>query len=95
MCFTWMYFNFQVQPSFTISLLQSDIKAALKTAFGTLDGPLYVTDWCKGRSLSYEAGSMGDEFYAESTASASECQDSSSTVTLSVGEAISTYQSSI
>ncbi|XP_027162286.1 mediator of RNA polymerase II transcription subunit 13 isoform X1 [Coffea eugenioides] len=66
-----------VQPSFTISLLQSDIKAALKTAFGTLDGPLFVSDWCKGRSLSCEAGSMCDEFYAESTASASECQDSS------------------
>ena len=86
---------FQVQPSFTISLLQSDIKAALKTAFGTLDGPLFVSDWCKGRSLSCEAGSMCDEFYAESTASASECQDSSSNVTLSIGKAISTLQSSV
>ncbi|CAI9108175.1 OLC1v1007721C1 [Oldenlandia corymbosa var. corymbosa] len=84
-----------VQPSFTIGLLQSDIKAALKSAFGTLDGPLSVIDWCKGRSVSYEACSTSDGFYAESTASASECRDSSGSVNLSMGEAISTSQSGI
>lgn len=80
--------------STTISLLQSDIKAALRTAFGTLDGPLSVNDWCKGRSLSSDGGLIGDGLYAESTASASECRDSSSTVTLSMGEPISPSQSS-
>ncbi|KAF9607069.1 hypothetical protein IFM89_030896 [Coptis chinensis] len=27
-----------------------DVKLALKSTFGNLDGPLLVTDWCKGRS---------------------------------------------
>lgn len=86
--------SFQIQASSVISLLQSDIKAALKSAFGTLDGPLSVNDWCKGRCLSSDAGLVGDGLFAESTASASECRDSSSTVTMSVGEPISPSQSS-
>ncbi|KAL2460176.1 Tetratricopeptide repeat (TPR)-like superfamily protein [Abeliophyllum distichum] len=36
-----------VQASLTISLLQSDIKTALKTAFSSVDSPLFVTDWCR------------------------------------------------
>lgn len=89
---------FQVHPSYAISLLQSDIKAALKSAFGTYDGPLSVNDWCKGRSGQFgDAGGimMGDGYSAESSAaSVAECRDSSSTVTLSVGEPISPSQSS-
>ncbi|KAL8555994.1 hypothetical protein ACS0TY_003706 [Phlomoides rotata] len=74
-----------VQSSLTISLLQSDIKTALKSAFGNVDGPLSVTDWCRGRSPFSESGMAGDGLSAESIASASEGRDSSSTVTLSVG----------
>lgn len=90
---SWNYYFFQVQASLTMTLLQSDIKTALKTAFSSIDGPLLVTDWCRGRSQSSD-GIMGDGFSAESTASASECRDSSSTVTLSVGESMSPSLSS-
>lgn len=58
--------NFQVHASYAITLLQSDIKSALKSAFGTFDGPLSVTDWCKGRN-----GQI-DGFSAESSASIDE-----------------------
>lgn len=85
-------FFFQVHASSAISLLQSDIKTALKSAFNTLDGPLSVTDWCKGRNQSGDAGSAGDGFSADS--SMSECRDSLSTVPHSVGEPISPSQSS-
>lgn len=81
----------QVHASSVISLLQSDIKTALKSAFDILDGPLSVTDWCKGRNQSGEAGSAGDGFSAES--SISECRDPSS-VAASIGEPMSPPQSS-
>lgn len=84
---------FQVQASSTISLLQTDIRAALKSAFSSVDGPLSVSDWCRGRSPSNESGLAYDGFSAESTASASECRDSSSTATL-VGEPMSPSLSS-
>lgn len=84
-----IYYHFQVQASLTISLLQSDIKAALKSAFSSVDGPLSVIDWCRGRSPSNESGMTCDGLSAESIASASECRDSSSTVTVSVGEPMS------
>ncbi|CAH9118823.1 unnamed protein product [Cuscuta epithymum] len=84
-----------VQASLAISLLQSDVKSALKSAFGTLDGPLSVTDWCRGRGHSNDAAISGDGFLAESTGSASECRDSSSTVSLSVGEPISPSPSAV
>ncbi|XP_062016064.1 mediator of RNA polymerase II transcription subunit 13 isoform X3 [Rosa rugosa] len=74
-----------VHASSVISLLQSDIKTALKSAFGMLDGPLSVTDWCKGRNQSGET--TVDGFSAESTIS--DCRDSSSTVALSMGEPLS------
>ncbi|KAJ8562552.1 hypothetical protein K7X08_031004 [Anisodus acutangulus] len=83
-----------VQASVTLTLLQNDIKAALKSAFSTMEGPLSVVDWCKGRSQSNDGGISGDGFSAESTVSASECRDSSSTISLSVGEPISPSQSS-
>ncbi|XP_048235321.1 mediator of RNA polymerase II transcription subunit 13 isoform X2 [Ricinus communis] len=75
-----------------ISLLQSEIKTALKSAFGNLDGPLSVTDWCRGRGQSGDGVSTVDGSYAESMLS--ECKDSSSTVCLSVGEPMSPAQSS-
>ncbi|KAK6136806.1 hypothetical protein DH2020_029454 [Rehmannia glutinosa] len=78
-----------VQASLTISLLQSEIKSALKSAFSNVDGPLSVTDWCRGRSPSNESGMTCDGVSAESIASASECRDSSSTVTVSVGDPMS------
>lgn len=66
---------FQVPASYAITLLQSDIKLALKSAFGNFDGPLSVMDWCKGRN-----GQI-DGFSAESSASINDCRDSSSTPT--------------
>lgn len=75
-----------------MSLLQSDIKTALKSAFGTLDGPLSVTDWCKGRGQIGDSGSIGDGLSAESAVN--ESKDSSSTVMLNIGEPISPSHSS-
>ncbi|KAK9274364.1 hypothetical protein L1049_019178 [Liquidambar formosana] len=80
-----------VHASSVISLLQSDVKTALRSAFSILDGPLSVTDWCKGRSQSGDTGTSGDGFSTELTLS--ECRDSSNTVTLSAGEPISPSQS--
>ncbi|XP_038695837.1 mediator of RNA polymerase II transcription subunit 13-like isoform X1 [Tripterygium wilfordii] len=81
-----------IHPSSVISLLQSEIKTALKSAFGNLDGPLPVIDWCKGRSQSCDVPMTGDGSFAESTIS--EYRDSSSTITLSVGEPMSPAHSS-
>ncbi|XP_015878817.2 mediator of RNA polymerase II transcription subunit 13 isoform X3 [Ziziphus jujuba] len=81
----------EVHVSSVISLLQSDIKTALKSAFDILDGPLSVTEWCKGRNQSGEAGSTSDLFSSESTIS--EFRDSSSAAA-SVGEPMSPSQSS-
>lgn len=80
----------QVHTSSVISLLQSDIKTALKSAFDILDGPLSVTDWCKGRNLSSEAGSAGD---GSSESTISEYRDPSS-VAASIGDPMSPSQSS-
>ena len=74
----------QVPPSSVTSLLQSDVKMAMKSAFGSLDGPLTVIDWCKGRSQSIESGAAGDGY----SYSISETKDSSSTLNI-VGEPIS------
>ncbi|KAK7331485.1 hypothetical protein VNO77_25710 [Canavalia gladiata] len=64
-----------VHASTAISLLQSDIKTALKSAFTNLEGPLSVTDWCKGRNQLVDTGSIIDGVSAES--SINECRDSS------------------
>ncbi|XP_045816593.1 mediator of RNA polymerase II transcription subunit 13 isoform X1 [Trifolium pratense] len=64
-----------LHASTVISLLQSDIKTALKSAFSNLEGPLSVTDWCKGRNQLGDTGSIVDGVSAES--SISECRDSS------------------
>ncbi|KAJ6837568.1 mediator of RNA polymerase II transcription subunit 13 [Iris pallida] len=77
-----------VQVSSVISLLQSDIKGALKSAFGSLDGPLSLIDWCKGRSQSVDSGGIGDVY----SFSASDSKDLSSSVTLA-GEPMSPSQS--
>lgn len=82
----------QVHASSVISLLQSDMKVALKSAFGNLDGPLTVTDWCKGRSQLGDAAIVSDGYAVESTVG--EVKDSSSSVTLAGGEPISPSQSS-
>ncbi|XP_050219690.1 mediator of RNA polymerase II transcription subunit 13 isoform X2 [Mercurialis annua] len=81
-----------IHASSVVSLLQTEIKTALKSAFGNLDGPLSVTDWCRGRSQSGDGVSTVDGSYAESTLS--DCKDSSSTVCLSAGEPINPAQSS-
>lgn len=88
-----MCVKFQVQASSAITLIQSDIRTALKSAFGTSDGPLLVTDWCCGRSQSSDTGALGDAFSAESSASVSECRDSASNITLSGVEPVSPLQS--
>ncbi|XP_065878471.1 mediator of RNA polymerase II transcription subunit 13 isoform X2 [Euphorbia lathyris] len=77
-----------IRASSVISMLQSEVKTALKSAFGNLDGPLSVTDWCRGRSQSSDGGTAFDGSFAESALS--ECKDSSSTV----GEPMSPAQSS-
>ncbi|XVE62127.1 hypothetical protein DITRI_Ditri06bG0094000 [Diplodiscus trichospermus] len=82
-----------IHASSVISLLHSDIKSALKSAFGSLDGPLSVTDWCKGHGQSVDIGVSADGSSAESNIS--ECRDSSSTVTLCVGDAMSPSQTSV
>ncbi|KAK9736067.1 hypothetical protein RND81_04G247700 [Saponaria officinalis] len=82
-----------VQPSSVIGLLQSDVKAALKSAFGTLDGPLSVIDWCKGRCQSVDAGTFLEALSAES--SVSEYRDSCNTASTSVEEPLSSPQASI
>ncbi|KAL6994249.1 hypothetical protein U1Q18_012356 [Sarracenia purpurea var. burkii] len=81
-----------VHASSVIGLLQSDIKTAFRSAFGTFDGPLSVTDWCKGRSQSGDVATVGDGFSIDLTGG--ESRDSSSTVTLPVGEPQSPSQSS-
>ncbi|XP_010257656.1 PREDICTED: mediator of RNA polymerase II transcription subunit 13 [Nelumbo nucifera] len=75
-----------------LSLLQSDIKTALKSAFGNLDGPLSILDWCKGRSQSSDTGSVANGYLVESTSS--DLKDSSSTVAVAAGEPVSPPQSS-
>ncbi|XP_031737595.1 mediator of RNA polymerase II transcription subunit 13 isoform X2 [Cucumis sativus] len=75
-----------------MSLLQSDMKTALKSAFGTLDGPLSVIDWCKGRGQLGDSGSTGDGLSAESIVN--ESKDSSSTVMQNIGEPLSPSHSS-
>ncbi|ONK75293.1 uncharacterized protein A4U43_C03F15350 [Asparagus officinalis] len=72
-----------VPPSSVISLLQSDIKVAMKSAFGNPDGPLTVFDWCKGRSQSIDSGASGDGY-----SYVSETKDSSGNLTI-VGDSIS------
>lgn len=82
----------QVHPSSVISLLQSDIKVALKSAFGNLDGPLTVMDWCKGRSQSVDTAAIGDGYIVDSVVG--EARDSINSITLAGGEPISPSQSS-
>ncbi|KAM0934563.1 putative mediator complex subunit Med13, mediator complex, subunit Med13, MID domain of medPIWI [Dioscorea sansibarensis] len=79
-----------VQVSSVISLLQSDIKVAVKHAFGNLDGPLSVSEWCKGRSSFGDSGNTGDGYPFQSPVL--EAKDSSSTLTLA-GEPMSPSQS--
>ncbi|KAI3880587.1 hypothetical protein MKW92_020076 [Papaver armeniacum] len=81
-----------VHPSSVISLLQSDIKVALKSAFGNLDGPLTVIDWCKGRSQSVDTAAVGDGYVVDSIIG--EARDSLNSITLAGGEPISPSQSS-
>jgi len=56
-----------VSPAAVMSLLQSDIRMALKTALGEsdLDGPLFVTDWCRGRVQLGEGGHIGQGYSGE------------------------------
>ncbi|XP_074292645.1 mediator of RNA polymerase II transcription subunit 13 [Silene latifolia] len=76
-----------VQASSVIGLLQSDMKVALKSAFGTADGPLSVIDWCKGRSQSVDGGTLLEALSAES--SVSDYRDSSNTAATSLEDPLS------
>ncbi|PIA29244.1 hypothetical protein AQUCO_06100036v1 [Aquilegia coerulea] len=81
-----------VHASSVISLLHSDIKVALKSAFGNLDGPLLVTDWCKGRNQLSDTGNPNDVYSGESATG--DAKDSLSAVTLAAGEPMSPTNSS-
>ncbi|CAA6663353.1 unnamed protein product [Spirodela intermedia] len=65
-----------VHASFVASLLQSDVKVALKNAFGSLDGPLALTDWCKGRNQASDSVTVSDGFSVDCIGS--EIKESSS-----------------
>jgi mediator of RNA polymerase II transcription subunit 13 len=73
-----------------ISLLQSDIKQVVKSAFGNSDGPLPIVDWCKGRGHLSDSGSAGDTY--SFLYGGIEARDSSSSVTLG-GDSTSPPQS--
>ncbi|CAN1215765.1 Mediator of RNA polymerase II transcription subunit 13 [Linum perenne] len=81
-----------IHASSVSSLLHTEIKAALKSAFGNLDGPLSAADWCNGRSISSGGSTICDGSLIESTLS--EARDSSSSLSLSMGEPMSPAQSS-
>ncbi|KAL5731464.1 hypothetical protein ACHQM5_004188 [Ranunculus cassubicifolius] len=78
-----------VHPSSVVGLLHADIKMALKSAFGNLDGPLLVTDWCKGRGQSGDPGTPNDAYISESITG--DVKDSANSI---VGEPISPTNSS-
>lgn len=82
-----LFSPFQIHTSSVISMLHSEIKTGLKSAFRSLDGPLFLTDWCKGRSQLGELGALSDGSSAES--SVSECRESSNAITLSMMEPMS------
>uniref|UniRef100_A0A7N0TH47 Mediator of RNA polymerase II transcription subunit 13 n=1 Tax=Kalanchoe fedtschenkoi TaxID=63787 RepID=A0A7N0TH47_KALFE len=63
--------SLDVHASSVISLLQSDIKVALKSAFGILEGPLSITDWCRGSNQFAEAGTPVGEPISPSLSSGS------------------------
>ncbi|KAG8086379.1 hypothetical protein GUJ93_ZPchr0010g8621 [Zizania palustris] len=79
----------EVSDSSMISLLQSDIKSALKTAFTNMDGPLLVTDWCRGRSNTAE--SLGDAYSFQHPTS--DIRESSSSISIG-GDSMSPPSSS-
>jgi mediator of RNA polymerase II transcription subunit 13 len=74
-----------------IGLLQSDIKAALKTAFANMDGPLPVIDWCRGRSNIAESAAMEDAYSFQYTPG--DAREGSSSIPIG-GDAMSPAQSS-
>ncbi|KAK9094973.1 hypothetical protein Scep_026442 [Stephania cephalantha] len=81
-----------VHSSSMITLLHSDIKVALKSAFGNLDGPLSVTDYCKGRNSSGDVAGATDPYSIES--SMDETKDPPFAVSMAVGEPNSPTQTS-
>lgn len=83
-----------VSPAAVMSLLQSDIRVALKTAFGetSLDGPLLITDWCRGRVQLGEGGHIGEGYSGENAPNDS--KEAISTVTVAIGEPITPPQCS-
>ncbi|XP_031502551.1 mediator of RNA polymerase II transcription subunit 13 [Nymphaea colorata] len=84
----------EVYPSSVASLLQTDLKLALKSAFGdrNIDGPLLVTDWCKSHNQVIDGGVLGDGYSAE--CGMSETRDTSTSVGIATGEPISPSLSS-
>ncbi|XP_020581529.1 mediator of RNA polymerase II transcription subunit 13 [Phalaenopsis equestris] len=79
-----------LQVSNVISLLQSDIKLGLKSAFPSSEGPLSLTEWCKGRHQLGDSGTCGDGHPFQFTMG--ESKDSQNTVSLG-SEPISPPQS--
>lgn len=83
-----------VSPAAVMSLLQSDIRIALKTAFGdtNLDGPLLITDWCRGRVQLGEGGHIAEGYSGENASNDS--KEATSIVTAAIGEPITPPQCS-
>jgi mediator of RNA polymerase II transcription subunit 13 len=76
----------EVSAATVASLLQSDVRIALSNAFGetSMDGPLALVDWCRGRVQMSDGG-----HFSESTVTDS--KEVSSTITV-VGEPITPPQ---
>eukprot|EP01018_Ginkgo_biloba_P032449 Gb_30550 [translate_table: standard] len=83
-----------VSAAAVVNLLQSDIRMALKTAFGdtNLDGPLSIADWCRGRVHLGDGGHTGDGYYGE--CALNDSKETASTVTIAIGEPITPPQCS-
>ncbi|CAN6172579.1 unnamed protein product, partial [Urochloa humidicola] len=70
----------EVSESSMFSLLQSDIRTALKAAFVNMDGPLSVIDWCRGRSNTADSAASGDAYSFQY--STGDIRESSSTMSI-------------
>ncbi|KAG0487445.1 hypothetical protein HPP92_009540 [Vanilla planifolia] len=69
-----------IQVSNVTSLLQSDIRFGLKSAFSSLEGPLSLTEWCRGRHQLGDSGTIGDAYSFQF--SMAESKDALSSVSL-------------
>ena len=83
-----------VSPMTLMTSLQSTIRIALKTTFGdtNLDGPLLITDWCRGRVQLGEGGHIAEGYSGKNASNDS--KEATSIVTAAIGEPITPPQCS-